>query len=187
MKEKKIPKRSEVAKENTWATEDIYPTDAAWEKEFEETAAYPEKLAGYAGRIGKSSSALLDYLKFNDESSLVIERLFHYASLKSDEDTGNSLYQEMDGRIMSRYTQIAAADAFSTPEIISIPDGDMERFYKEQPGLELYRRMLDRIRAGKAHTCRMPRKSCLPPLRILPAHRRTPGRTSAMPTSASPM
>lgn len=152
MKEKKIPKRSEVAKENTWATEDIYPTDAAWEKEFEETAAYPEKLAGYAGRIGKSSAALLDYLKFNDESSLVIERLFHYAGLKSDEDTGNSLYQEMDGRIMSRYTQIAAADAFSTPEIISIPDGDMERFYKEQPGLELYRRMLDRIRAGKAHT-----------------------------------
>ena len=152
MKEKKIPKRSEVAKENTWATEDIYPTDAAWEKEFEETAAYPEKLAGYAGRIGKSSAALLDYLKFNDESSLVIERLFHYAGLKSDEDTGNSLYQEMDGRIMSRYTQIAAADAFSTPEIISISDGDMERFYKEQPGLELYRRMLDRIRAGKAHT-----------------------------------
>lgn len=152
MKEKKIPKRSEVAKENTWATEDIYPTDAAWEKEFEETAAYPENLAGYAGRIGKSSAALLDYLKFNDESSLVIERLFHYAGLKSDEDTGNSLYQEMDGRIMSRYTQIAAADAFSTPEIISIPDGDMERFYKEQPGLELYRRMLDRIRAGKAHT-----------------------------------
>ena len=152
MKEKKIPKRSEVAKENTWATEDIYPTDAAWEKEFEATVAYPEKLAGYAGRIGKSSAALLDYLKFNDESSLVIERLFHYAGLKSDEDTGNSLYQEMDGRIMSRYTQIAAADAFSTPEIISIPDGDMERFYKEQPGLELYRRMLDRIRAGKAHT-----------------------------------
>lgn len=87
MKEKKIPKRSEVAKENTWATEDIYPTDAAWEKEFEETAAYPENLAGYAGRIGKSSAALLDYLKFNDESSLVIERLFHYAGLKSDEDT----------------------------------------------------------------------------------------------------
>ena len=48
MKEKKIPKRSEVAKENTWATEDIYPTDAAWEKEFEATVAYPEKLAGYA-------------------------------------------------------------------------------------------------------------------------------------------
>lgn len=152
MKEKKIPKRSEVAKENTWATEDIYPTDAAWEKEYGEIGAYPEKLAGFAGRISRSSSALLEYLKFNDELSLVVERLYSYASLKSDEDTGNSFYQEMEGKIRSRYIQIAAADAFSTPEIISISDEDMERFYREEPGLELYRRMLDRIRSGKAHT-----------------------------------
>ena len=44
----KIPKRSEVSKENTWATEDIFVTDEAWEKAFEEAQAYPEKAAAYA-------------------------------------------------------------------------------------------------------------------------------------------
>ena len=35
MSTKKIPLRSEVLKENTWATEDIFQTGAAWEKAFE--------------------------------------------------------------------------------------------------------------------------------------------------------
>ena len=30
MAEERIPKRSEVKKENTWATEDIFPSDQAW-------------------------------------------------------------------------------------------------------------------------------------------------------------
>ena len=29
MAENRIPKRSEATKENTWATEDIFPSDAA--------------------------------------------------------------------------------------------------------------------------------------------------------------
>ena len=30
---KKIPQRSEIAVEDTWATEDLFATDEAWEQE----------------------------------------------------------------------------------------------------------------------------------------------------------
>ena len=40
---KKIPLRSEVAKEDTWATEDMYATDEAWEAELATLAADQEK------------------------------------------------------------------------------------------------------------------------------------------------
>ena len=53
---------------------------------------------------------------------------------------------------MSYYTGVAAASAFFSPEIISIEDDKMQQFYKDEPRLEGYRRMLDKIRAKKAHT-----------------------------------
>lgn len=149
---KKIPKRSEVRKEDTWATEDIFESDAAWEKAFAEAAKYPNIISSFKGKISKSSAELLNYLKLNEEAGIALEMLYGYAHLKSDEDTGNSVYQAMTGKFMSWYTSLSAADAFSSPEIISISDEDMEQFYKEQPELALYRRMLDKIRATKAHT-----------------------------------
>ena len=55
MSMKKIPKRSEVLKENTWATEDIFENDAAWEKAFEEAQAYLPKIASFAGKLGTTA------------------------------------------------------------------------------------------------------------------------------------
>ena len=35
MTDDRILKRSEVKKENTWATEDMFPSDQAWSEEYE--------------------------------------------------------------------------------------------------------------------------------------------------------
>ena len=59
MSEERIPKRSEVAKENTWALEDIFPTDEAWEKALEDFKKLPETIASYKGRLGESADTLL--------------------------------------------------------------------------------------------------------------------------------
>ena len=42
----RIPKRSEVNKEYTWALEDIFATDELWNEALEELKGVPEKLAG---------------------------------------------------------------------------------------------------------------------------------------------
>ncbi len=149
---KKIPKRSEVIKENTWATEDIFESDAAWEEAFKDADKFVPMLSAYAGKISTSAKALLDFLKLSDEIGIAVEKLYGYAHLKSDEDTGNSEYLTMSGRIMSWYVGLASALSFSDPEIVSISDCDMEKFYKEEPELELYRRYLNKIRAKRAHT-----------------------------------
>lgn len=38
--QKKIPKRSEVDKQYTWATEDLFATDELWEKALEDAKKY---------------------------------------------------------------------------------------------------------------------------------------------------
>ena len=151
MSMKKIPLRSEVLKENTWATEDIFENDAAWEKAFEEAQSYPSKIASFAGKISASAEGLYEYLTFDEEADVTLSKLYSYAHLNSDTDTGNATYQAMVGRCRSFFVQCGAASAFATPEIIGIDDETMERFYKEEPRLELYRRSLDRVRSKRPH------------------------------------
>ncbi len=151
MSTKKIPLRSEVLKENTWATEDIFENDAAWEKAFEEAQAFLPKIASFAGKLGASASGLYEYLTFDEEIELALTKLYSYAHLNSDTDTGNANYQSMVGRCRSFFVGIGAASAYATPELIGIDDETMERFYKEEPRLELYRRSLDRIRSKRPH------------------------------------
>ena len=152
MSMKKIPKRSEVLKENTWATEDIFANDEAWEKAFEKAQEYPARLATFAGKISTDAKALYEYLVFEDELEVEIMKLYSYAHLNSDVDTSNSSYQAMMGKTMAYYASLSASDSFARPEIISIDDEKMEQFYRDEPRLELYRRNLDRIRSNKPHT-----------------------------------
>ncbi len=151
MSMKKIPLRSEVLKENTWATEDIFENDAAWEKAFEEAQSYPAKIASFAGKISASAQGLYEYMTFDEEADIILSKLYSYAHLNSDTDTGNATYQAMVGRCRSFFVQCGAASAFATPELIGIDDETMERFYKEVPRLELYRRSLDRVRSKRPH------------------------------------
>ena len=57
----------------------------------------------------------------------------------------------MCNRLEMLYVGIAGAASFVTPEILSISEEDMERFFKECDGLELYRRSLERIRRRREH------------------------------------
>lgn len=152
MTEKRIPLRSEVKKENTWATEDIFPSDQAWLNEYEAMKAIPDRAASFQGTLGRSAKDLLAYFQAEDEIGKRMSLLFNYASRKGDEDMGNSYYQDMRSKAMSLYVAIESAGAYAVPEILEIPDATLERFLSEEPGLQIYRRPLERIRRQKAHT-----------------------------------
>ena len=151
-KQKNIPKRSEVEKQYTWAVEDLFASDVLWEEALEDAKKYPEMLVAFKGRISASPEALLEYEKLSDEIMIKVERLGNYAMRRSDEDTGNSFYQAMKGRIMNLYMTLESADSFSTPEIISIPDDVMKEFYERVPALKLYERKISKVRHFKPHT-----------------------------------
>ncbi len=150
--QKHIPKRSEVEKQFTWATEDLFASDELWNESLEAAKDIPASIQKFCGHLGESAETLFNYLKLGDDVTIKIERLGNYAMRKSDEDTGNSFYNAMKGRLMSLYVKIASADAFSTPEIISIEDEKLASFMSEKPELAVYSRKLEKIRRRKAHT-----------------------------------
>ena len=148
---KKIPVRSEVPVEDTWATEDMYVSDAAWEEELATIAAEQAYAASFCGKLGSSADTLFDYLSHGEKIHSKISLLANYCMRKADEDTRNSTYQAMVGKFYSVMVAFSAACSFDTPEIMAISDEELEKFYAEKPELERYRRYLTNMRRRKEH------------------------------------
>lgn len=151
MAEHRIPKRSEVQKENTWATEDIFPSDAAWSTEYEALKSLPAQVAAFQGKLGDSAASLLHYYQSMDEAERRLSLLFNYASRKGDEDIGNSFYQDMRSKAMSLIIAIQSATAFAVPELLAIPEETLEGFFAQEEALRVYRRPIQKVRRMKAH------------------------------------
>ncbi|MBO5870541.1 MAG: oligoendopeptidase F, partial [Clostridia bacterium] len=146
-----ILKRSEVPVENTWNLKDMFESDEAWLAEYEALKELPAKITEFKGKLGKSASDLLAFLKLEDEIDVRLTPLYGYANCKGDEDTANSFYQDFRGKAMSTYVAISGAGSFATPEIMAIPDDVLEGFYKDEPELETYRRSIYQIRRRAEH------------------------------------
>lgn len=151
MSEERIPKRSEVPEQFKWALEDIYPTDEKWAEDLQKLKSMPERIAAFKGRLGDSAQTLYDFMQLSDEISVLCDSLGNYAQRRSDEDTANAKYQGFLGQLMNAYVAVNSAGSFETPEIISIEEEKLDKFYEEKPELKLYKRALDKLRRKKAH------------------------------------
>ena len=148
----RVRERHEIPVEDTWATEDLFPSDEAWEEELATLADVQKQLSSFAGRLGESGKTLYDYLYLSEMNSVKVGALANYAMRKGDQDTRNSFYQAMGGKLRSVMVAMSAATSFATPEIMAISDEDMEKFYAQCPELERYRRSLTNKRRFKEHT-----------------------------------
>ena len=148
---KKIWKREEIPVEHTWATEDLYASDALWEEDLQKMIEEGKVLASFAGKLNNARD-LYDFLYADEMADIRVGRLANYCMRKGDEDTRNATYQAMGGKFRSVMVKIGAECSFAVPELMAISDEDMDRFYDEKPELERYRRYLTNMRRRKAHT-----------------------------------
>ena len=146
-----IRQRSQIPEEDTWAIEDLYADDQAWEQELATLEADQKELAAFEGRLAESGETLCAYLSKMEEVNAKASQLGNYCMRKSDEDTRDAHYQGMVGRFMSTVVAMEAALSFQTPELMAISDGLLDRFYAEHSGLERYRRYLTDLRRHKEH------------------------------------
>ena len=147
----KIRSREEIPVEDTWATEDMYPSDEAWEAELATLEDDKALLSGFAGHLSDSAEKLLDYLINMERVDSKADLLGNYCMRKADQDTREAKYQAMSGKFMSAVVSLGAAVSFETPEILAISDETLAEFYAVCPGLERYRRYLTNLRRKKDH------------------------------------
>ena len=147
-----IRARDQIPQEDTWALEDLYPSDESWEQALSALTARQAEAAAFAGKLGESGETLCVFLHLVEDVDGQSELLANYAMRKADQDTRNATYQAMVGKLMGVLTAVSAAFSFATPEIMAIPEEALEGFYKAAPGLERYRRYLNNERRRREHT-----------------------------------
>lgn len=148
---KSLPLRSEIPVEETWRLEDIFPTDEAWEQEFQEVKKMIPKLAEYQGRLGESADTLYEALQYQDEVSMRLGKLYTYAHMRYDQDTTNAFYQGLNDRATGLYSEASSAMAFIVPEILAIDEAKLRSFLEEKQELKLYEHALDEINRQRPH------------------------------------
>ena len=149
--EEKIRKRSEIPVEDTWALEDLYVSDEAWEQELSTLSEDEKVLTSFAGKLGESAETLCAYMEKTEQVNAKAELLGNYCMRKADQDTREATYQAMVGKFMSVVVALSAATSFETPEIMAITDETLDGFYADCPNLERYRRYLTDLRRRKEH------------------------------------
>ena len=65
-------------------------------------------------------------------------KLYYYAHLKHDEDTANTKYQEMVGKISDLIKKSSELSSFVNPEMFSIDYETIKNYIKEEKELEEY-------------------------------------------------
>ena len=147
-----IRERKDIPLKDTWALEDLYATDADWEKALARMQARMPELSEFEGRLAQDGQTLCAFLALLEELDTQAESLGNYAMRRGDQDTRDANYQAMNGKFISAVTELSAGLSFATPEIMAIPEESLEGFYADCPRLERYRRYLTDQRRKKAHT-----------------------------------
>ncbi len=147
----RLKKREEVKREDTWAIEDLYQDDGAWEEDYQRLLERIPRLLEFKGRLGEGADVLLSMQRLWDELNMLAEKVYVYAGQKMHEDTENGVYQNLSNRAQSLLVKLSEAGAYIEPEILGLPDGTIEKFLEENEGLLVYRQYFDNMIRQKEH------------------------------------
>lgn len=146
-----IPTRLEQDTLWQWDLTSIFPTDQAWQEAFEDLSSKIKEGVIGKGKLDEGASVLYRVLTTRMQISERLETLYVYAHLKHDEDTQNTVYQEMYQKVLGLITQWQEVSAWFVPELMTLTDEQLEQYVAACPDLEVYAFYLKELRQEKDH------------------------------------
>ena len=146
-----IPTRNQVAPGDTWNLVHLYPTAEAWTADFTDLQGRYEGVVQFRGLVGESARTLREVMEFDKSLSLQIERLYHYASLKSAEDSSDAANLAREAQMQNLLTLIGESSSFVTPELQAIDDATFAGYLADASLVE-WSIALKKMRRLKPHT-----------------------------------
>ncbi len=135
-------------KRYTWATEDIYKNEKAWEEELkrvDEALSFSE----FKGKLSNKEQFKL-CMKKQEELGRKIEKLSVYAMMKRDEDTADSNSDALMGKITSLSVKFGSESAYIVPELTALSESILKEFILDAD-LSEYDYFLKTVLKDKAH------------------------------------
>ena len=144
--------RKDIEQKYKWDLTQIYADDAAFKAEFDEADALIKQFPKHEKDMCKSASSLLATLKDSVALSDKINKLWSFAHLSFATDTSNNSAQAREARVRTLAAAADAASWFVSPYLLRLDESTVNAWYKEEPELENYRRMIYKVMREKPHT-----------------------------------
>jgi oligoendopeptidase F len=154
-------KRNEIEEKYTWDLTTIFESDEKWYEELEKVSKEVKEIEKYKGNITTSAKNLLDFLRFDEKLDRKMNKLYYYAHLKHDQDTTNTTYQTLVGKISNLFKEYNELAAFVIPEMLKKDYSDVLEYIKDEKELEEYAFSLEKIYRYKEHTLSEPEEKIL--------------------------
>ena len=149
-KEEKL--RCEIEDKYKWDLTKIYKDEKEWQKDFDDVKEKILKVLEYKDSFLSNGKKLYEYLKYDEEVSRKLEKIYYYAHLNYDADTLDEKYKVMTNKVSDLFTKYNELSSFVVPEILKLDEEKLNTFYKEEEKLEDYRFSIENIYRFKNHT-----------------------------------
>ena len=148
---KKVPTRSEVPEELTWNLERVYQSIEDWKKDQQKLEQKLAEFRRAKDQMKAGAEEFLTVIEHYLEIMRIYEKLAVFASMKNDQDTTNSKYQELQGMADNLGTQVSEAVAWFQPALVHLDDRVVQDYFEQNPNLEPYRHFITELRSQRDH------------------------------------
>ncbi|MFB6193121.1 MAG: oligoendopeptidase F [Candidatus Nanohaloarchaea archaeon] len=146
-----LKERSEIPRKYKWDVDQIYSSTGEWQKDFDRAKKKIDGLKKYEDRLMESPETFSEFMARYSETSILVDRLNVFASMRRDEDTRKEKFQALAAKADSLSTMLSSATSFVDVEIQEASEEDYNRIVESQE-TEKYRHFLETTRERKEHT-----------------------------------
>ena len=147
-----IKERREVPKEFQWNLERIFKTDEEFQKEIEAVRKQIDEFAKLEGHTTENAEMFYQSITAGNEIERRLNKLYTYASMKSDEDVANTENQAKKEQVVNLYNYASSKMYFQTPELLNTEKEVIESFYQAEPKLLEHKTNIEEVYRYKPHT-----------------------------------
>lgn len=144
--------RADIPAKYKWDLTAIYKNMAEFDADFEKASQLVKAFPAHAETMTKSAQGLYNMLSDQVELSRIIEKLYMYAHLNSDLDLSDNYYLALMGRMQNLVCEAGSASFFVSPSLLRLDKKTTEKWYKEFPKLEEFRRTIEIEQRYRPHT-----------------------------------
>jgi oligoendopeptidase F len=151
MTQTRLPKRNEIDPSLTFDLEALYSSVNDWTAAFESLEQDLPALTAFQGRLGESGCALLEFLTLNAAYEIKLNRLWLYAYLRTEADSGDVEGQDLLAQVKGLIDRASAATAWERTESLEITPERLTAFLLQEPGLEAWASHLHTVQRQRPH------------------------------------
>lgn len=144
--------RKDVPEKYKWDNSIIYKSVDDWNKDKETLEAQIQMLKTFQGKMGKNAEIFYTTLKLYFDIYKTYYKFSDYAFRVADEDLRISASQSLNQISTNIGTKLAEAASFINPEILSLDNDKIKKFFEEKKELNEFKFYVDDILRLRPHT-----------------------------------